>query len=247
MTETTESPYELFYWPTIQGRGEFIRLALEEAGAEYVDVARQPKETGGGVPRLMQLLHDGEGSVLPFAPPLLKSGSLLLSQTCVILAYLGPRHGLCPDSEAGRLATQALQLTISDLVNEVHDTHHPVSTQLYYEDQKPEAARRARALVEHRLPKFLRYFERVLEQGDGAHLVGSATTYADLSLFQVLEGLAYALPNTLSRIEGEVPSVMALRGRVAARPRIGRYLASERRIPFNENGIFRHYPELDLG
>ena len=40
--------YELHYWPRIQGRGEFVRLALEQAGAEYVDVARGPKSSGGG-------------------------------------------------------------------------------------------------------------------------------------------------------------------------------------------------------
>ncbi len=239
--------YELFYWPSIQGRGEFIRLVLEDAGASYVDVGRLPREQGGGVPRLMQLLHDAEGSPLPFALPLLRAGSLVLSQTSVILAYLGPRVGLCPEDEPSRCGIAALQLTLADLVNEVHDTHHPISTHLHYEDQRPEAERRARTFVSERLPKFLRYFERVLEHNDGEHLFGTRTSYADLSLFQVTTGLAYAFPRALAHLSAEIPRVLALRERVTERPGIARYLASERRLPFNESGIFRQYPELDWG
>ena len=232
--------YELFYWPGIQGRGEFVRLALEEAGAEYVDVARRE----GGMDLLLSAL---ETETRPsFAPPFLRAGELTIGQVANILLYLGEQHALAPRSDPGRLWTHQLQLTIADLVTEIHDTHHPIATSLYYEDQKPEAQRRAADFIETRLPKFFGYFSRLLtnpEQRDW--LVGDKPSYADLSLFQVIEGLRYAFPNAMKRLEGEYPALGALRDRVAARPNIAAYPASPRRIPFNQNGIFRHYPELD--
>ena len=237
-------PYELYYWPTIQGRGEFVRLALEEAGAPYVDVARLAKPHGG-IAVMMKLLEDGGGDLEPFAPPVLKSGDLVIAQTATILAYLGPRHGLVPDDERSRVHAQQLQLTIADLVAEAHDAHHPIAGSLYYEDQKREARKRSAAFVKERIPKYLGYFERVLAQNGGEHLIGAALSYVDLSMFQVLAGLAYAFPNALARLARRVPLLCALRERVAARPRIAAYLASERRLAFNEEGIFRHYPELD--
>jgi glutathione S-transferase len=235
--------YELYYWPTIQGRGEFVRLALEEAGAPYVDVARR---RGQGVSALLALL-DGEDARAPFAPPFLKHDELLIGQTAAILLYLGARHGLAPRDAAGRLWTHQLQLTIADLVNEAHETHHPVSVDLYYEDQKPEAARRAKHFRESRIPKFLAWFEQVLQRNAKGprHLVGAKLTYADLSLFQVVEGLRYAFPIATKRATADCPAVLALHDAVAERPRIAAYLKSKRRIPFNEDGIFRRYPELD--
>jgi glutathione S-transferase len=232
--------YELFYWPGIQGRGEFVRLALEEAGAEYVDVARRE----GGMDLLLSALETGAHP--SFAPPFLRAGELTIGQVSNILLYLGEQHGLAPRTDPGRLWTHQLQLTIADLVAEIHDSHHPIATSLYYEDQKPEAQRRAADLIETRLPKFFGYFSRLLTNPEPRPwLVGDKPTYADLSLFQVIEGLRYAFPNAMKRLEGEYPALGALRDRVAARPNIAAYLASPRRIPFNENGIFRHYPELD--
>jgi glutathione S-transferase len=233
--------YELYYWPTIQGRGEFVRLALEEAGAEYVDVARQKK----GEAAMMALLE--VPGTPAFAPPFLKSGDLLIGQTAAILHYLGARHGLAPRAEAGRLWVHQLQLTIADLVNEVHDTHHPVGATLYYEDQKKEAKRRAADFTTHRIPKFFDYFERILRepQRRGGYLAASRLSYADLSMFQVIEGLRYAFPKSMKRLEPDYPGLIELHDRVAARPNIAAYLASKRRIAFNEDGIFRHYPELD--
>jgi glutathione S-transferase len=236
-------PYELYYWPTIQGRGEFVRLALEEAGADYLDVAR---DEIGGEPALLALL-ESELDRAPFAPPVLKDGDLVIGQTAAILLYLGSRHGLAPNDEAGRLWTHQLQLTMADLVAEAHDSHHPISAELYYEEQKPEAARRATAFRESRMPKYLAWFERVLggnPDGD-AHLVGSAITYADLSLFQVVAGLRYAFPRAMKRALKQAPRIAALHDTVARRPRIRAYLDSSRRVPFNEDDIFRHYPELD--
>lgn len=235
--------YELYYWPTIQGRGEFVRLALEEAGADYVDVAREK----GGMDRLMALMA-GEGTATPpFAPPFLKAGRLVVSQTANILMVLGRRHGLAPKSEAGRLWANQLQLTLADFVQEAHDTHHPISVNLYYEDQKREAKRRAADFLKERAPKFFDYFEDVLENASGRTrwLTGGRVAYPDLSLFQVVAGLRYAFPKAMKRLEKKHPGVSALAKRVAGRPRIAAYLASARRIPFNEDGIFRHYPELD--
>ena len=235
--------YELYYWPSIQGRGEFVRLALEEAGASYLDVAR----TDGGEERLLALLDDAALARPPFAPPFLKAGNRLIGQTANILLFLGERHGLAPKPEAGRLWTHQLQLTLADLVVEVHDTHHPIASSLYYEDQRGEAKQRAADFLKHRLPKYLGYFERVLAHNPRgpAHLVGDRLTYADLSLFQVVAGLYYAFPNAMARIARRYRHVTALYARAAGRPRIAAYLASDRRLPFNQQGIFRHYAELD--
>jgi glutathione S-transferase len=236
--------YELYYWPEIQGRGEFVRLALEEAGAKYVDVARRPAKAGG-VPAMMRLLDGVEVKHPPFAPPFLRSGKLLIGQTANILLYLGARHALAPSNEAGRLWTHQLQLTIADLVGEVHDTHHPIASGLFYDDQRAEAQRRAADFLTSRMPKYLRYFEGVLARSGGRYLAGRHLTYADLSLFQVVEGLRYAFPKAAARLEKKIPRVVDLHRAVAGRRSLKAYLGSERRIAFNEQGIFRHYAELD--
>jgi glutathione S-transferase len=236
--------YELYYWPTVQGRGEFVRLALEEAGAEYVDVARK-RTKSGGVPAMMTILDGTRVKRPPYAPPFLKAGKLIIGQTANILLYLGARLGLAPRDEAGRLWTHQLQLTISDLVVEIHDTHHPVSGYLYFEEQRAAARRRTTDFWKYRAPKFLRYFERVLERGGGNYVLGRKLTYVDLSLFQIIEGLRYAFPQRMKRMEKKVPRLVALHDRVAERPRIAAYLASERRIAFSQWGIYRYFKELD--
>jgi glutathione S-transferase len=235
--------YELYYWPSTPGRGEFVRLALEEGGADYVDMARRK----GGMAKMMRLL-DGRKVARPsFAPPFLKAGDMLIGQTANILFYLGRRLGLAPAGEAGSLWTHQLQLTLADLVDEIHDTHHPIASSLYYEDQKREAGRRAADFRKNRLPKYLGYFERVLERNPQGphHLVGARTTYADLSLFEVMAGLHYAFPRSLARLGRRYPHIASLRQRIADRPRIAAYLASLRRLPYDQVGIFRHYPALD--
>jgi glutathione S-transferase len=238
--------YELYYWPSIPGRGEFVRLALEEAGADYVDVARKDTKSGG-VPAMMKLLGGGRVARPPFAPPFLKAGKLLIGQTANILLYLGSRHRLSPRDEAGRLWTHQLQLTIADFVVEIHDTHHPIASSLYYEDQRKEAKKRAADFRANRMPKYLGYFEDVLARNPAGdkHLVGARLTYADLSLFQVIDGLRYAFPQAMKRLQRKHPAVVRLHDRVAQRPRIAAYLASDRRIAFNQQGIFRQYKELD--
>ena len=237
-------PYELFYWPGIQGRGEFVRLALEEAGADYVDVARG-RGPGRGVSAMTALM--GDGALAPFAPPFLRDGDVIVSHVANILFYLGPKLGLAPEDEALRLYAQGLQLTITDFVAEVHDTHHPISTDLYFEDQKAEAKARTKAFLEHRLPKYFGYFERRLASNPAgpAHAVGAALTTVDLSLFQLWAGMAYAFPRAFADAPERYPKLAALAAAVEKRPNIARYLASGRRIPFNESGIFRRYPELD--
>ena len=239
--------YELYYWPQIQGRGEYIRLALEDAGADYADVARLPASAGGGERAIECVLKRVVSGRTPFAPPILKAGRLLIAQTAAILQYLGPRLDLVPKAEAARLWTHQLQLTLADLVGEAHDVHHPIASGLYYHQQKREALRRAADFRGGRLPKFLGYFENVLRSNPAGdrHLVGRAVSYADLSLFQVIAGLDYAFPRAMVRMRRTHPRLVALHDRIARRPRIAAYLASERRIPFNEYDIFRHYPELD--
>jgi len=238
--------YELYYWPSIQGRGEFVRLALEEADAEYVDVARLPQR---GAAALMPILEGKSAARAPFAAPFLKAGKLVIGQTANILLWLAPRHGLVPRAEAARVWAHQLQLTVADWLVEAHDTHHPIGGAFHYEDQKPESLRRAAHFTGSRLPKFLGYFERLLSHGTsggkGGWLLGRAFCYADLSLFQMIAGLRYAFPRTMKRLEPGHPRSVELHDRVASRPRIAAYVASKRRIAFNQHGIFRRYPELD--
>lgn len=233
--------YQLFYWPEIQGRGEFVRLALEDAGSSYDDVARK----SGGMSRMLAMMNGGRDKRPPFAPPFLRAGKLVIAQVANILFYLGPRLKLAPRDEASRLWLHQLQLTVTDFVKEIHDTHHPVGSGLYYEDQKPEAKRYAESFLDERVPKYLGYFETVLKKSGGPCLLGRKATYIDLSMFQLIEGLRYAFPQSMKDIERKLPGIVGIRDRVAMRPGIKKYLVSERRIPFNESGIFRHYPELD--
>ena len=233
--------YQLYYWPTIQGRGEFVRLALEDAGASYTDVCRGKD----GVATMMRMM-DGKGvATAPYAPPFLKAGKMVIGQSANILLFLGARHGLAPKAEAGRLWVHQLQLTVTDFVKEIHDTHHPIASSLYYEDQKAEAKRYTVLHLKERAPKYLGYFERVIAKSRGPYLLGRRLCYVDLSLFQLISGLRYAFPNATPAIEKKVPRVIEVHDRVIARPNIERYLNSKRRIPFNESGIFRHYAELD--
>jgi len=239
--------YELYYWPGIQGRGEFVRLALEEAAAEYLDLALLPEEQGGGVPAVMKFLDPLEVARPPFAPPFLKAGRRLIGQTANILLFLGPRLGLAPRDVSGRLWTHQLQLTLADFIVEIHDTHHPIGGGLYYDEQKPEARRRSRDFIAHRLPKFLGYFERVIERNPDSDkwLAGQRMTYVDLSMAQVVAGLRYAFPAATRKALRACPRLRALHDEVFVRPRIKRYVASGRRLAFNNDDIFRRYPELD--
>jgi glutathione S-transferase len=235
--------YDLFYWPGIQGRGEFVRLALEDAGATYRDVAREPH----GMKEMQQLLAQHAPLRAVFAPPFLRDGDRLISQVAAILLHLGPRLGLAPVDEAQSLYAHQIQLTISDIVNEVHDTHHPISNALYYEDQKDAAKARSKAFRTERIPKYLKWFEAILAENPAGsrQLVGLTTSYVDLSLFQLVTGLGYAFPRTMKKALKTTPRVADLTAAIAERPRLSAYLASDRRVAFNEEGIFRHYPELD--
>ncbi len=233
--------YQLYYWPEIQGRGEFVRLALEDAGASYDDVARK----GRGEEYMMAMMTGRGQKRYPFAPPFLKAAKLVVAQVAEILFYLGPHLKLTPADEAGRLWLHQLQLTVSDFVKEIHDTHHPLGGEFYYEDAKPEAKRFAGNFLANRAPKYLGYFEAVLEKSGGPWLLGRKFSYIDLSVFQLVAGLRYAFPKAMKRLERDVPGLVDVHNRVARRPNIEAYLGSERRIPFNEMGIFRRYPELD--
>ena len=237
--------YELYYWPSNQGRGEFVRLALEEAAADYIDVGRLPDADGYGVPAILKLINATDLKTPPFAPPFLKAGDLVIGHTANILMYLGAHHGLAPAEEAGRLWAHQLQLSVTDFAKEIHDTHHPVGAAFYYEEQKFEAKRYTENFLRLRVPKFLTYFETLLTRNGGGHMVGAALSYVDLSMFQLLAGLRYAFPRAMARLEPNLPRLVALHDAVATRTRIAAYLASSRRMPFDEKGVFRHYPELD--
>jgi glutathione S-transferase len=236
--------YELYYWPHIPGRGEFVRLALEQGGAEYVDVGRLPEAEGGGRPGVAKMLEAAADGRTPFAPPILKAGEIVVSQTANILQFLGPRLDLAPKTEAGRLWTHQLQLVLSDLIVEAHDVHHPIAKSLYYEDQQAESVKRSENFRKLRLPKFLGYFERLLA-GNDSWLADKAVTYVDLSMFQVIGGLRYAFPKLMARLDPAHPKLATLHQRVEKLPGIAAYLLSPRRMPFNQHGLFRHYPELD--
>lgn len=233
--------YELYYWPSIQGRGEYVRLALEEAGADYADVARGER----GMAAMMRMMEQ-KGGTPPFAPPFLKAGKRVIGQTANILFYLGSRHGLAPKAEAAKLWVHQLQLTVTDFVLEIHDTHHPLGPSLYYEDQRSPAKRRTGEFWKERVPKYLGYFEGLVKDNGGFYVTGRRVTYVDLSLFQIVEGLRYAFPKRMKAFERQIPGLVDLHDRVASRPNIKAYLSSDRRIAFNEDGIFRHYKELDI-
>ena len=239
--------YELYYWPGIQGRGEFVRLALEAAGAKYVDFARVPDAEGGGVAALERFLDGDDIDRPPLAPPFLKAGRRVIGQTPNILLFLGGRLELAPRDESGKLWTHQLQLTIADFTDEIHDSHHPIAGALYYEQQQGAAKRRTQHLLDERVPKFLGYFEKILARNAarGGWLVGSRLSYADLSMAQVIAGLRYAFPKRIGNAMRNYPGLTALHERAFSRRRIKAYLSSVRRIPFNEHGLFRHYPELD--
>jgi glutathione S-transferase len=237
--------YELYYWPHIQGRGEYVRLALEEGEADYVDVARLPESEGGGRPAVAKLLQDASNTHPPFAPPLLKAGKLIVSHTANVLQYLGPRLRLVPRVEAQRLYAHGLQLTITDFVREAHDVHHPIANSVYYEDQKPESLRRSGHFKNERLTKFTNYFETVLTRSGGRFMLGKSLSYVDLSMFQVMASLNYAFPRAMAGMGAKIPRLTALHDLVAARPRIARYLASPARLAFSTHDLMRHYPELD--
>lgn len=233
--------YDLWYWSGIPGRGEFVRLALEAANIPYKEKVR--------------LAHDHDQALLddmaearddpPFAPPyLVVDDRTTIAQTANILFYLGERHGLAPHDVTGRLWVHQLQLTLADLVTEAHDVHHPVGAGLYYEDQKPEAARRAEEFRHERMPKFLGHFERVLKRRGRWLAGGKHWTYVDLSLFHVVEGLRHAFPRRMVSLTPKLKHVLALHEDVSALPELKSYLGSDRRLPFGD-GIFRHYPELD--
>ena len=236
--------YKLYYWPMIQGRGEFVRLLLEDADQEYIDVARLPEAQGGGVPALKRMLAEAP---LAFAPPILKANTRVISQTLQICSFLAKRHGRMPKAAEGEDGANHLAATLYDFVVEIHNVHHPLGSALYYEEQQAEAQRAAAAFCEHRLPKFLGFFERCLKHGGGPWLMAGEFSYADLWLFQVVEGLSYAFPRTMHQRAGSYPKTVALSAAVRTRPRLASYLDSDRRIPFNEDGLFRHYPELDVG
>ena len=240
--------YELHYWPTVQGRGEFVRLALEAAGAPYIDVARGSARSGQGTPAMLRTLQDETVTHPPFAPPFLRDGKVVVGQTAAILHYLAPALKLVARGEQARTWTQQIQLTIADMVTEAHDTHHPVGGGLYYEDQQPEALRRAKEFCRARIPKYLNWFEAILVRNPAGtrHLVGGRLSYADLSLFQLVEGLRYAFPRAAAKALADTPEVVRLHERVAALPKVAAYLSSARRLPFNEQGIFRRYAELDV-
>lgn len=237
--------YELYYWPHIQGRGEYVRLALEEGEADYVDVARLPEAEGGGRPAVARVLQDTASKYPPFAPPLLKAGKTIISHTANILQYLGPRLGLVPKAESMRIYAHGLQLTITDFVREGHDVHHPIANSLYYEDQKAESLRRSGHFRNERLTKFTNYFETVIARGGGQYLLGKPLSYVDLSMFQVMASLNYAFPKAMAGLRDKLPRLNALHDKVAARPRIARYLASPARLPFSTHDLMRFYPELD--
>ena len=240
-------PYEFYYWPMIQGRGEVVRLALEEAGVDYVDVARSDEKQEDNRAAILAILQDPDLERPPFAPPFLLDNGVMIAQAAAILQYLAPKINLIGNEETEKIFAHQIQLTVTDFLMEVHDTHHPLASALYYEDQVEEAKKRSANFIELRIPKYMDYFEKILtnNKSNSGWLIGDKVTYPDLSLFQIIEGLQYAFPKAFSKIGKKYPKALALRDAITVRPNTAVYLASDRRIPFNTMGVFRHYPELD--
>ena len=240
-------PYQLYYWSHVQGRGEVIRLALEEAGVDYTDVAREQNSEEESRNVILNVLQDKTLSRVPFAPPFLVDGGIMIAQAANILLYLSDKIGLAPPDEPGRIFAHQIQLTVTDFLMEVHDTHHPISNAMYYEDQVEEAKMRSANFIENRIPKHMAYYQNILNNNPtkSKWLIGETLTYPDLSIFQIVEGLRYAFPNAFSEVEKHYPKIIALRDAISIQPNTAKYLTSKRRIPFNNMGVFRHYPELD--
>ncbi len=239
--------FELYYWPHIQGRGEVVRLALEEAAVGYHDVAREIGEQSDNRKAILNILENTNLERPPFAPPFLIDNGLMIAQAAAILQYLAPKVNLIGTDESDRIFAHQIQLTVTDFLMEVHDTHHPISNALYYEDQIQESKKRSKNFTESRIPKYMSYFEKIISNNpsQSGWLIGENLTYPDLSLFQIAEGLEYAFPQAFSHLINSYTNVSKLRTAVAKRPNIAAYINSERRIPFNTMGIFRYYPELD--
>ena len=240
-------PYKLYYWPMIQGRGEVIRLSFEEAGVEYIDVARNNQGQEDNQNAIIDILQNNNLMSPPFAPPFLIDGDIMIAQAAAILQYLAPKIGLIGESQEEQIFAHQIQLTVSDFLTEVHDTHHPIASELFYEDQIEESKRRSANFIKIRIPKYLNYFEKIISnnKSNSGWLIGNSLTYPDLSLFQIIEGLHYAFPKAFANIAGNYTNTITLRDAVAARPNIASYLKSNRRIEFNTMGVFRYYPELD--
>ena len=170
----------------------------------------------------------------------------MIAQSAKILLYLGPRLKLAPRDEAGRLWLHQLQLTVTDFVKEIHDTHHPLGGEFYYEDQKPEAKRYAQGFLAERAPKYLGYFETVLTKERRALCAGAQVTLCRSFAVPADRGPALRLPQGDEAHRAQACRASSLCATASPkRPGIKAYLASPRRIAFNESGIFRHYPELD--
>ncbi|KAF1816408.1 glutathione S-transferase protein-like protein [Eremomyces bilateralis CBS 781.70] len=250
--------YHLIYWPDIPGRGEFVRLAFEAAGTAYLDVSNA---SSAGVKPVLSLISDKHvgddvGNPPIFAPPALKivdgkgeGKDLLIHQTPNILAYLGERLGLIGEEEGDKYHVSQVALTALDLCDECHDTHHPVSVVKYYAEQKEEALKKAEDFRASRIPKFFGYFERVLKSNEseakGKYLVGSKLTYADTTVWQVVNGVSYAFPKEVEARKKDYPLLFeTFYPGIQEEKGIKQYLASDRRLSYSD-GIFRHYPELD--
>lgn len=254
----TNPTFELLYHPSVPGRGEFIRLALEAASIPYNDVANNDKKGYSIVQAACspKSTGDTDGNPPAFAPPALrvpgagKDGkTLLIYQTPNILIYLGPHLGLAPEDEVERLWVNQNMLTALDLNNETHDTHHPIAVMQYYEDQKEEALKKSKNFRENRIPKYFSFFERVLkgneETGKGKYLVSDMLTYADTTLWQVMDGLHFAFPKELEARSNDYPLLFGtFYPSIKEEKHLKEYLASDRRLPYSM-GVFRHYPELD--
>tara|TARA_A100001391_G_scaffold7621_5_gene4898 strand:+ start:10017 stop:10736 length:720 start_codon:yes stop_codon:yes gene_type:complete len=235
--------YQLFYWPSIPGRGEFVRLFMEAAELEYEDVARTD-----GADALVEDLHargGEEGGIRPFAPPYLVDDDVVIGQTALILLYLSDKEGLGSGDLATDLKLMQVQMDIADLVEEIHGSHHPIAPSLYYADQMDAAFEKAADLRATRIPKYLIHFDNALAANGGPFMLGDQWSHVDTSLFQLMEGLDYAFPNYMAQMQGTWANLEALQTAVPDIEGLAPYLASERRMEFNEDGLFRHYEELD--
>ncbi len=237
--------YRLYYWPMLPGRGEFIRLIFEDAGADYIDVGRLPEDEGGGISALRKKIDNPHRGFESFALPLLEYDDYLIAQLPNICLFLANEFNMIPGGNHYFRANQ-LMLTICDIIDEIHNTHHPLSISMYYENQQEAAKKNALSFTTERLPKWLQYLEKTLIGNGEKHLAGTQISYVDIALFQLIRGLDYAFPNHMQRYLPQIPKLIALKDRVGERPGICSYLSSERCIDFNNDGIFRAYPELDI-
>ena len=202
--------YRLFYWEK-RGRGEQIRLLLNELGQEYEDVYVPMNE------EFMKLKRQGPGTLYFGSVPMLEDGDFKLAQGPVIMNYLGRKHGLMPADLQPAAKTEAMVVGAEDM--------RMAYFRLLGDGREEKQAKFVGGAWNDR---WLSAWSGLIElNGDTGYLVGSTLTQADLAVWDALDAI-------ITWIDGATfasfARVQKFYESIKARPAIASYLASDRRI-----------------